>query len=83
MLLLPLSVCVRVFACVREQQQRLVQASNGVDNETMVITDGKPETLENGTVPEDKTAEEEEGEALNSPFTIPGGCMRACMHVWV
>ncbi|XP_070301234.1 sodium/potassium/calcium exchanger 4 [Salvelinus sp. IW2-2015] len=57
------------------EQQRLVQASNGVDNETMVITDGKPETLENGTVPEDKTAEEEEGEALNSPFTIPGGCM--------
>ncbi|XP_070972632.1 sodium/potassium/calcium exchanger 4-like isoform X2 [Oncorhynchus clarkii lewisi] len=55
--------------------ERLVQASNGVDNETMVITDGKPETLENGTVPEDKTAEEEEGEALNSPFTIPGGCM--------
>uniref|UniRef100_A0A8C7TT47 Solute carrier family 24 member 4a n=1 Tax=Oncorhynchus mykiss TaxID=8022 RepID=A0A8C7TT47_ONCMY len=55
------------------EQQRLVQASNGVDNETMVITDGKPETLENGTVPEDKTAEEEEGEALNSPFTIPGG----------
>ncbi|XP_042185902.1 sodium/potassium/calcium exchanger 4a isoform X3 [Oncorhynchus tshawytscha] len=57
------------------EQQRLVQASNGVDNETIVITDGKPETLENGTVPEDKTAEEEEGEALNSPFTIPGGCM--------
>uniref|UniRef100_A0A8C7GK91 Solute carrier family 24 member 4a n=1 Tax=Oncorhynchus kisutch TaxID=8019 RepID=A0A8C7GK91_ONCKI len=57
------------------EQQRLVQASNGVDNETMVITDGKPETLENGTVPEDKTAEEEEGEALNSPFTIPGGCI--------
>lgn len=57
------------------EQQRLVQASNGVDNETMVITDGKPETLENGTVPEDKTAEEEEGEALNSPFIIPGGCM--------
>uniref|UniRef100_A0A4W5P5S8 Solute carrier family 24 member 4a n=1 Tax=Hucho hucho TaxID=62062 RepID=A0A4W5P5S8_9TELE len=55
------------------EQQRLVQASNGVDNETMVITDGKPEALENGTVPEDKTAEEEEGEALNSPFTIPGG----------
>ncbi|XP_029585698.1 sodium/potassium/calcium exchanger 4a isoform X2 [Salmo trutta] len=57
------------------EQQRLVQASNGVDNETMVITDGKPETLENGTIPEDKTAEEEEGEALNSPFIIPGGCM--------
>uniref|UniRef100_A0AAZ3PT47 Sodium/calcium exchanger membrane region domain-containing protein n=1 Tax=Oncorhynchus tshawytscha TaxID=74940 RepID=A0AAZ3PT47_ONCTS len=57
------------------EQQRLVQASNGVDNETIVITDGKPETLENGTVPEDKTAEEEEGEALNSPFTIPGGNM--------
>ncbi|CAB1335382.1 unnamed protein product, partial [Coregonus sp. 'balchen'] len=57
------------------EQQRLVQASNGVDNVTMVITDGKPETLENGTVPEDKTVEEEEGEALNSPFTVPGGCM--------
>ncbi|KAM9571511.1 sodium/potassium/calcium exchanger 4a isoform 1-T1 [Salvelinus alpinus] len=56
------------------EQQRLVQASNGVDNVTMVITDGKPETLENGTVPEDKTVEEEEGESLNSPFTVPGGC---------
>uniref|UniRef100_A0A8C7MH56 Solute carrier family 24 member 4a n=1 Tax=Oncorhynchus kisutch TaxID=8019 RepID=A0A8C7MH56_ONCKI len=54
------------------EQQRLVQASNGVDNVTMVITDGKPETLENGTVPEEKTVEEEEGESLNSPFTVPG-----------
>uniref|UniRef100_A0A3P8ZKA0 Sodium/calcium exchanger membrane region domain-containing protein n=1 Tax=Esox lucius TaxID=8010 RepID=A0A3P8ZKA0_ESOLU len=44
------------------EQQRLVQASNGVDNATMVITDGKPETLENGIIPEDKTAEEEEVE---------------------
>ncbi|KAL0969693.1 hypothetical protein UPYG_G00230960 [Umbra pygmaea] len=57
------------------EQQRLVQASNGLDNATMVITDGKPETLENGILPEDKAAEEEEGEALNSPFTLPGGCM--------
>uniref|UniRef100_A0A673YS17 Solute carrier family 24 member 4a n=1 Tax=Salmo trutta TaxID=8032 RepID=A0A673YS17_SALTR len=54
------------------EQQRLVQASNGVDNVTMVITDGKPETLENGTVPDVKTVEEEEGESLNSPFTVPG-----------
>ncbi|KAJ7991123.1 hypothetical protein DPEC_G00293990 [Dallia pectoralis] len=57
------------------EQQRLVQASNGVDNATMVITDGKPETLENGIIQEDKIAEEEEVESLNSPFTIPGGCM--------
>ncbi|XP_010876958.2 sodium/potassium/calcium exchanger 4a [Esox lucius] len=63
------------------EQQRLVQASNGVDNATMVITDGKPETLENGIIPEDKTAEEEEVEALNSPFTIPGGCME--MSKWL
>uniref|UniRef100_A0A8C7UQH4 Sodium/calcium exchanger membrane region domain-containing protein n=1 Tax=Oncorhynchus mykiss TaxID=8022 RepID=A0A8C7UQH4_ONCMY len=54
------------------EQQRLVQASNGVDNVTMVITDGKPETLENGTVPEEKTVEEKEGESLNSPFSVPG-----------
>uniref|UniRef100_A0A673YR71 Solute carrier family 24 member 4a n=1 Tax=Salmo trutta TaxID=8032 RepID=A0A673YR71_SALTR len=57
------------------EQQRLVQASNGVDNVTMVITDGKPETLENGTVPDVKTVEEEEGESLNSPFTVPGVCV--------
>uniref|UniRef100_A0A4W5MYQ2 Solute carrier family 24 member 4a n=1 Tax=Hucho hucho TaxID=62062 RepID=A0A4W5MYQ2_9TELE len=64
------------------EQQRLVQASNGVDNVTMVITDGKPETLENGTVPEDKTVEEEEGEALNSPFTVPGVCTVKWLISW-
>uniref|UniRef100_A0A674BD82 Solute carrier family 24 member 4a n=1 Tax=Salmo trutta TaxID=8032 RepID=A0A674BD82_SALTR len=53
------------------EQQRLVQASNGVDNETMVITDGKPETLENGTIPEDKTAEEEEGEKVKWLISWP------------
>ncbi|XP_060789033.1 sodium/potassium/calcium exchanger 4a [Neoarius graeffei] len=54
------------------EQQRLLQASNGVDG--TVVADGKAETMENGSVPEDKLTEEEENE-LSSPFTMPGGTM--------
>ncbi|KAL2099019.1 hypothetical protein ACEWY4_005499 [Coilia grayii] len=55
------------------EQQRLVQASNGMDG--TAVGDGKMEALENGTVPEDKLAEEAEEGELSSPFTVPGGCM--------
>uniref|UniRef100_A0A3B4DTG5 Sodium/calcium exchanger membrane region domain-containing protein n=1 Tax=Pygocentrus nattereri TaxID=42514 RepID=A0A3B4DTG5_PYGNA len=51
------------------EQQRLMQASNGVDS-TLVV-DGKADTLENGNMPEDKLTEDEENE-LSSPFVIPG-----------
>ncbi|KAF4083634.1 hypothetical protein AMELA_G00118950 [Ameiurus melas] len=54
------------------EQQRLMQASNGVDG--TLVADGKGETMENGSVPEDKLTEEEDNE-LSSPFTIPGGAM--------
>ncbi|XP_053489171.1 sodium/potassium/calcium exchanger 4a isoform X1 [Ictalurus furcatus] len=54
------------------EQQRLMQASNGVDG--TLVADGKAETMENGSVPEDKLTEEEDNE-LSSPFTIPGGAM--------
>ncbi|XP_077366793.1 sodium/potassium/calcium exchanger 4 isoform X2 [Festucalex cinctus] len=50
--------------------EKLVQAANGV--ETQVI-DGKTD-MENGNVPEDKPAEEEEEESGISPFGIPKGC---------
>ncbi|XP_061668763.1 sodium/potassium/calcium exchanger 4 isoform X2 [Syngnathoides biaculeatus] len=49
--------------------EKLVQAANGV--ETQVI-DGKVD-IENGNVPEDKPAEEEEESGI-SPFGIPKGC---------
>ncbi|XP_053093264.1 sodium/potassium/calcium exchanger 4a isoform X4 [Pangasianodon hypophthalmus] len=52
------------------EQQRLVQASNGADS--MLVADGKAETMENGNVPEDKLTEEEDNE-LSSPFTMPDG----------
>uniref|UniRef100_A0AAR2JEA6 Sodium/calcium exchanger membrane region domain-containing protein n=1 Tax=Pygocentrus nattereri TaxID=42514 RepID=A0AAR2JEA6_PYGNA len=42
------------------EQQRLMQASNGVDS-TLVV-DGKADTLENGNMPEDKLTEDEENE---------------------
>ncbi|MCJ8736927.1 hypothetical protein PDJAM_G00017950 [Pangasius djambal] len=54
------------------EQQRLMQASNGADG--MLVADGKAETMENGNVPEDKLTEEEDNE-LSSPFTMPGGTM--------
>ncbi|XP_067099217.1 sodium/potassium/calcium exchanger 4a [Osmerus mordax] len=54
------------------EQQRLVQASNG---DTTMVLDGKTETLENGGVAEDKPAEEGEEVGLASPFTVPGGAM--------
>ncbi|XP_017332659.1 sodium/potassium/calcium exchanger 4a isoform X3 [Ictalurus punctatus] len=54
------------------EQQRLMQASNGVDG--TLVADGKAETMENGSVPEDKLTEEEDNE-MSSPFTIPGGAM--------
>ena len=38
------------------QQQRLEQVSNGMDG--TAVGDGKADALENGSVPEDKLAEE-------------------------
>ncbi|XP_066530888.1 sodium/potassium/calcium exchanger 4a isoform X2 [Hoplias malabaricus] len=54
------------------EQQRLMQASNGMDS--TLVADGKIDALENGSVPEDKLTEDEENE-LSSPFVIPGGAM--------
>ncbi|XP_058256064.1 sodium/potassium/calcium exchanger 4a isoform X1 [Hemibagrus wyckioides] len=54
------------------EQQRLMQATNGVDG--TVVADGKADTMENGNVPEDKLTEEDDNE-LSSPFTMPGGTM--------
>ncbi|KAJ8288662.1 hypothetical protein COCON_G00013210 [Conger conger] len=47
--------------------ERLVQASNGVEN---TVVDGKVDNMENGNVPEDKQPEEESN--ISSPFTVPG-----------
>ncbi|XP_056621278.1 sodium/potassium/calcium exchanger 4 isoform X2 [Triplophysa dalaica] len=52
------------------ERQRLVQEANGVET---AVVDGKPD-IENGNVPEDQGTEDKENE-LNSPFTLPGGCM--------
>lgn len=46
-----------------------MQASNGVDG--TLVSDGKAETMENGSVPEDKLTEDEDNE-MSSPFSIPG-----------
>lgn len=46
-----------------------MQASNGVDG--TLVSDGKAETMENGSVPEDKLTEDEDNEP-SSPFTLPG-----------
>ncbi|KAF5895437.1 sodium/potassium/calcium exchanger 4-like isoform X1, partial [Clarias magur] len=54
------------------EQQRLMQSSNGIEG--TLVSDGKAETMENGSVPEDKLSEEEDNE-LSSPFTIPGDAM--------
>ncbi|KAJ8291201.1 hypothetical protein GJAV_G00022550 [Gymnothorax javanicus] len=50
--------------------ERLVQASNGVEN---TVVDGKADNLENGNIPEDKQVEEESH--ISSPFSIPGGAL--------
>ncbi|KAG5857338.1 sodium/potassium/calcium exchanger 4a isoform X2 [Anguilla anguilla] len=50
--------------------ERLVQASNGVEN---TVVDGKADNMENGNVPEDKQVEEES--SISSPFTVPGGIL--------
>ncbi|XP_057678788.1 sodium/potassium/calcium exchanger 4 isoform X2 [Corythoichthys intestinalis] len=50
--------------------EKLVQAANGV--ETQVI-DGKTD-IENGNLPEDKPAREEDEESGISPFGVPKGC---------
>uniref|UniRef100_A0A8B9JKD0 Solute carrier family 24 member 4a n=1 Tax=Astyanax mexicanus TaxID=7994 RepID=A0A8B9JKD0_ASTMX len=62
------------------EQQRLMQASNGVDG--ALVSDGKADTLENGIMAEDKLTEDEDNE-LSSPFSLPGeerveGFTRAC-----
>ncbi|KAJ8341892.1 hypothetical protein SKAU_G00341830 [Synaphobranchus kaupii] len=50
--------------------ERLVQASNGVEN---MVVDGKADNLENGNVPEDKQVEKES--EVSSPFSVPGGIL--------
>ncbi|XP_027028498.1 sodium/potassium/calcium exchanger 4a isoform X1 [Tachysurus fulvidraco] len=55
------------------EQQRLMQGSNGMDS--TLVADGKADTMENGNVPEDKLTEEEEEIELSSPFIMPGGTM--------
>ncbi|XP_048084431.1 sodium/potassium/calcium exchanger 4a isoform X3 [Alosa alosa] len=55
------------------EQQRLVQEPNGMDG--TAVGDGKMDALENGSVPEDKLAEEAEEGELSSPFNVPGGAM--------
>ncbi|XP_035389028.1 sodium/potassium/calcium exchanger 4a isoform X1 [Electrophorus electricus] len=52
------------------EQQRLMQACGGVD--TTLAADGRPDTTENGSVPEIKLTGDEENE-LSSPFIMPGG----------
>ncbi|XP_063080147.1 sodium/potassium/calcium exchanger 4a [Engraulis encrasicolus] len=57
------------------EQQRMVQASNGMDG-TALGDGGKMEALENGgTVPDDKLAEEGDDGEQSSPFSLPGGCV--------
>ncbi|KAJ8396895.1 hypothetical protein AAFF_G00012180 [Aldrovandia affinis] len=51
--------------------ERLVQASNGVDT---AVVDGKADNMENGNVPEDKQEEEKESN-VSSPFSVPGGAL--------
>ncbi|XP_062378271.1 sodium/potassium/calcium exchanger 4a [Sardina pilchardus] len=55
------------------EQQRLEQEPNGMDG--TAVGDGKMDALENGSVPEDKLAEEAEEGELSSPFSVPGGAM--------
>lgn len=53
------------------EQQRLVKSANGVDS--VLVSDQKADTMENGNVAEDKLSEEQEHEI--SPFRLPGGAM--------
>ncbi|XP_076156027.1 sodium/potassium/calcium exchanger 4a isoform X2 [Alosa pseudoharengus] len=55
------------------EQQRLEQEPNGMDG--TAVGGGKMDALENGSVPEDKLAEEAEEGELSSPFNVPGGAM--------
>ncbi|TRY65312.1 hypothetical protein DNTS_029580, partial [Danionella cerebrum] len=56
-------------AGLRVMRQKLVRSANGVES---VMVDGKSD-IENGNLPEDKSAEDKESE-LSSPFRCPGGC---------
>ncbi|KAK1793560.1 hypothetical protein P4O66_011929 [Electrophorus voltai] len=55
---------------VDSEQQRLMQACGGAD--ATLAADGRPDTTENGSVPEIKLTGDEENE-LSSPFIMPGG----------
>ncbi|XP_049319503.1 sodium/potassium/calcium exchanger 4a isoform X2 [Astyanax mexicanus] len=61
------------------EQQRLMQASNGVDG--ALVSDGKADTLENGIMAEDKLTEDEDNE-LSSPFSLPGGVMNILKFIF-
>ncbi|TSN67079.1 Sodium/potassium/calcium exchanger 4 [Bagarius yarrelli] len=61
------------------EQQRLMQASNGVDG--TLVADGKSETMENGNILEDKLTEEEDNE-LSSPFSIPDGTVNIVKFIF-
>ncbi|XP_051723035.1 sodium/potassium/calcium exchanger 4a isoform X4 [Ctenopharyngodon idella] len=54
------------------EQQRLVKTANGVD--AVLVADKKADTMENGSIVEDKLAEELESE-MSSPFSLPGGSL--------
>uniref|UniRef100_A0A4W5PDT4 Solute carrier family 24 member 4 n=1 Tax=Hucho hucho TaxID=62062 RepID=A0A4W5PDT4_9TELE len=53
------------------ERQKLVQGANGVETQ---VLEGKVD-IENGNVPEDKPAEEEQENETISPFHIPGVCV--------
>ncbi|XP_062863999.1 sodium/potassium/calcium exchanger 4a [Trichomycterus rosablanca] len=55
------------------EQQRLVQTANGVDG--TLVADGRADTMDNGSIIEDKLAEEGEENELSSPFVIPEGAI--------
>ncbi|XP_026085179.1 sodium/potassium/calcium exchanger 4-like isoform X3 [Carassius auratus] len=54
------------------EQQRLGKMANGVD--AVLVADKKADTMENGSIVEDKLTEEPESE-MSSPFILPGGAM--------
>ncbi|XP_059375257.1 sodium/potassium/calcium exchanger 4a isoform X2 [Carassius carassius] len=53
-------------------EQRLGKMANGVD--AVLVADKKADTMENGSIVEDKLTEEPESE-MSSPFILPGGAM--------
>ncbi|XP_029565224.1 sodium/potassium/calcium exchanger 4-like isoform X1 [Oncorhynchus tshawytscha] len=56
------------------ERQKLVQGANGVETQ---VLEGKVD-IENGNVPEDKPAEEEQENETISPFHIPDGIGSKC-----